>query len=115
MPSQSSIYVSEIQIQQKLYLKITRLPNTQQIFLLLYMCNTNSIFFFSSNPSNKQSLHLRLRFPLAYQYTSVFGSSSGRTEEGSRHEQKGERSTTSSKCPVGGNEGQNSLGQTSRS
>lgn len=40
--------VSEIQIQQKLYLKITRLPNTQQIFLLLYMCNTNSLFF--SNP-----------------------------------------------------------------
>lgn len=44
------------------------------------MCNTNSLFF-SSNPSNKQSLNLCLRFPLAYQYTSVFGSSSGRTEE----------------------------------
>lgn len=38
--------VSEIQIQQKLYLKITRLPNTQQIFLLLYMCNTKSFYQF---------------------------------------------------------------------
>lgn len=87
MPSQSSIYVSEIQIQQKLYLKITRLPNTQQMFLLLYMCNTNSSFFFLKS-LNKQSLNLHLQFPLAHQYTSVFSSSSRRIEESSHQEQK---------------------------
>lgn len=38
--------VSEIQIQQKLYLKITRLPNTQQIFSY-YTCAIPIIFFFS--------------------------------------------------------------------
>ncbi len=38
--------VSEIQIQQKLYLKITRLPNTQQIFSY-YTCAIPIVFFFS--------------------------------------------------------------------
>lgn len=37
--------VSEIQIQQKLYLKITRLPNTQQIFSY-YTCAIPIVFFF---------------------------------------------------------------------
>lgn len=38
--------VSEIQIQQKLYLKITRLPNTQQVFSY-YTCAIPIVFFFS--------------------------------------------------------------------
>ena len=38
--------VSEIQIQQKLYLKITRLPNTQQIFSY-FTCAIPIVFFFS--------------------------------------------------------------------
>lgn len=61
--------VSEIQIQQKLYLKITRLPNTQQIFLY-YTCAIPIVFFFNSLIKQPPDLHLQL--PLAYLYTSVW-------------------------------------------